>query len=222
MESMTKSEIRARIEEIGIIASVRVSNPDYARFAAEAVYNSGIPIAEITLTTPNAIELISQLTKKLPNMVIGAGTVLDLGSARRCVDAGAKFLTSPGLVREVVEFALQSNVVVFPGALTPSEVIEAWKAGSDFVKIFPCEPVGGHHYVRSLKVPLPQVPLIASGGVNQQSAVNFILAGATALGIGSELIPREALKAKQEDQIRELSRRFLAAVKEGRAQLSPL
>jgi len=219
---MTKSEIRARIEEIGIIASVRVSNPDYARFAAEAVYNSGIPIAEITLTTPNAIELISQLTKKLPNMVIGAGTVLDLGSARRCVDAGAKFLTSPGLVREVVEFALQSNVVVFPGALTPSEVIEAWKAGSDFVKIFPCEPVGGHHYVRSLKVPLPQVPLIASGGVNQQSAVNFILAGATALGIGSELIPREALKAKQEDQIRELSRRFLAAVKEGRAQLSPL
>jgi 2-dehydro-3-deoxyphosphogluconate aldolase/(4S)-4-hydroxy-2-oxoglutarate aldolase len=217
---MTKPEIRERIEEVGIIPSVRVTNPDYARFAAEASYHSGIPIAEITLTTPNAIEIISQLAKKLPDLIVGGGTVLDLGSARRCLDAGAKFLTSPGLVKEVVDFAVQNDIVVFPGALTPTEVIEAWKAGADFVKIFPCEPVGGHHYLRSLKVPLPQVRLIASGGVNQQSAFNFILSGASAVGIGNELIPREALKTRQEDQIRELARRYIGMVKDARAQLA--
>ncbi len=126
---MNKSEVRARIEEIGIVPSVRVSNSDYARFATEAVYRSGIPIAEITLTTPKAIELISDISNKLPDMVIGGGTVLDLNSARRCLDAGAKFLTSPGFIREVVEFAVQNDIVVFPGALTPTEVIAAWKAG---------------------------------------------------------------------------------------------
>ena len=217
---MTKPEVRARIEEIGIIPSVRVSNPDYASFAAEAVYHSDIPIVEITLTTPNAIETIAYLAKKLPRMVVGGGTVLDLSSARRCLDAGAKFLTSPGLVPEVVEFAVQNDVLVFPGALTPTEVIAAWKVGADFVKVYPCEPVGGHHYLRSLKVPLPQISLIASGGVNQQSAFNFILSGASAIGIGNELIPREALKARQEDQIRELARRYLGMVKEARAQLA--
>jgi 2-dehydro-3-deoxyphosphogluconate aldolase/(4S)-4-hydroxy-2-oxoglutarate aldolase len=157
---MNKSEVRMRIEEFGIVPSVRVSNSDYARFATEAVYYSGIPIAEITLTTPKAIELISEISNKLPDMVIGAGTVLDRQSASRCIDAGAKFLTSPGLVKEVVEFAVQNDVVVFPGALTPTEVIAAWKAGSDFVKIFPCGPVGGHHYLRSLKVPLPPEKLL--------------------------------------------------------------
>ena len=217
---MTKPEVRARIEQVAIIPSVRVSNHDYARFAAEAVYRSDIPIVEITLTTPNAIETIAYLAKKLPDMVVGGGTVLDLGSARRCLDAGAKFLTSPGLVPEVVEFAVQNDVVVFPGALTPTEVITAWKAGADFVKVYPCEPVGGHHYLRSLKVPLPQISLIASGGVNQQSAFNFILSGASAIGIGSELIPREALKARQEDQIRELARRYLGMVRDARAQLA--
>lgn len=215
---MKRAEVRARIEEIGIIPSVRVSNHEQAKYAAEAVYRSGIPVAEITMTTPKAVDVISYLAKTLPDMIVGGGTVLDTAMARRCVDAGARFITSPGLVLDVVEFTHGADVVVFPGALTPSEVIAAWKAGSDFVKIFPCAPVGGHTYVRSLKVPLPQVPLIASGGVNQQSAVNFILAGASALGIGSELIPREALKHRQEEQIHELARRFLGMIKEARAQ----
>jgi 2-dehydro-3-deoxyphosphogluconate aldolase / (4S)-4-hydroxy-2-oxoglutarate aldolase len=219
---MKKSEVRAVIEDIGIIPGVRVSVPDDARFAAEAVYRAGIPIAEITMTVPKAIDVISYLAKKLPDMVVGAGTVLDIATAQRCIDAGAKFLTSPGLITTVVEFAVKNDVVVFPGALTPTEVITAWAAGADFVKIFPCAQVGGPVYLRSLKVPLPQVPLIASGGVNQLSAVNFILAGATALGIGSELMPHEAVHRRKEEHIQELARRFINMVKDARVQREEL
>lgn len=215
---MTRTEVRARIEEIGILPAIRVSAPERARFALEAVNRAGIPVAEVTMTVPGALDVIFQMAKSLPDMVIGAGTVLDVETARRCLDAGARFLTSPGLVLEVVEFALKHDVVVFPGALTPTEVITAWKAGADFVKIFPCAEVGGHHYIRTLKVPLPQVRLIASGGVNQQTAFDFILAGASALGIGGELIPQEALNKRQETQIHELARRFLHIVKDARAQ----
>jgi 2-dehydro-3-deoxyphosphogluconate aldolase/(4S)-4-hydroxy-2-oxoglutarate aldolase len=215
---MKKSEVRSRIVDTGIIPGVRVNATDDARFAAEAVHRAGIPIAEITLTVPKAIEVISHLAKKLPDMVVGGGTVLDTETAQRCLDAGAKFLTSPGLVTEVVEFAVKKDVVVFPGALTPTEVITAWKAGADFVKIFPCAQVGGPVYLRALKVPLPQVPLIASGGVNQLSAFNFILAGATALGIGGELMPLEAVQRRNEEQIQELARRFIGMVRDAREQ----
>ena len=215
---MTRAEVRARIEGIGILPAIRVSAPERARFALEAVNRAGIPVAEVTMTVPGALDVITQMAKSLPDMVIGAGTVLDTETARRCLDAGARFLTSPGFVLEVVEFALKHDVVVFPGALTPTEVITAWKAGADFVKIFPCAEVGGYHYIRTLKVPLPQVRLIASGGVNQQTAFDFILAGASALGIGGELIPQEALNKRQETQIHELARRFLHIVKDARAQ----
>jgi len=214
---MKKAEVRARIEEIGIIPGIRVSTPERARFAAEAVNRSGIPIAEITMTVPGAIDVITHLAKNLPEMVVGAGTVLDAEMARRCLDAGATFLTSTGLVTEVVEFALKNDVVVFPGAMTPTEVIEAWKTGADFVKIFPCGPLGGPAYIRALKLPFPQVPLIATGGVNQQTAGNFIRNGATALGIGAELINPEGLPLMREEQIRELARRYLAMVKAARA-----
>jgi 2-dehydro-3-deoxyphosphogluconate aldolase/(4S)-4-hydroxy-2-oxoglutarate aldolase len=215
---VTKAEVHARIEDIGILPAIRVSDAERAYFAAEAVYRGGIPLAEITMTVPHALDIIRRLSKDLPDMVIGAGTVLDTETARRCLDAGAQFLTSPGYVPEVVEFALKNDVVVFPGALTPSEVIAAWKAGSDFVKIFPCEQVGGYHYIRTLKVPLPHVPLIASGGVTQQTAIDFIQAGSSALGIGSQLIPQEALYKRNEIQIHELARRFLSMVKEARAE----
>jgi 2-dehydro-3-deoxyphosphogluconate aldolase / (4S)-4-hydroxy-2-oxoglutarate aldolase len=151
-------------------------------------------------------------------MVVGAGTVLDTETARRCLDAGACFLTGPGLVPEVVELALRNDVVMIPGALTPSEVIAAWKAGADFVKVFPCAPVGGHKYIRALKVPLSHIPLIASGGVDQVTASKFILAGASALGIGAELLPLEALQLREETWIHELARRFTAIVREARAQ----
>jgi 2-dehydro-3-deoxyphosphogluconate aldolase/(4S)-4-hydroxy-2-oxoglutarate aldolase len=214
---MKREEVRARIEEIGILPSVRVASRDLALFAAETVYAAGIPIVEITLTVPGALEVIGDLAKRLPDMAVGAGTVLDEESARRCVDAGARFLTSPGLVRKVVAYARLTNVAVLPGALTPSEVIAAWKAGGDFVKLFPTVHMGGSQYVRALKVPLPQVPLIATGGVNQLTASEFILAGATAIGLGGELLPTEALHFRQENRIHELARRFLSMVKEARA-----
>jgi len=214
---MKKAEVRARIEEIGIIPGIRVATADHARFAAEAVNRSGIPIAEITMTVPGALDVIRHLRKSLPDMVVGAGTVLDLETARRCLDAGALFLTSTGLVPEVVEFALQNDIVVFPGAMTPTDLIAAWKTGADFVKIFPCGPLGGPSYIRALKLPFPQVPLIATGGVNQRTAGDFILNGATALGIGSELINPEGLPRMKEEQINELARRYLKIVKNARA-----
>jgi 2-dehydro-3-deoxyphosphogluconate aldolase / (4S)-4-hydroxy-2-oxoglutarate aldolase len=216
-----KTDIRMRIEEFGIVPSIRPalrsSASDDARFAAETLNAAGIPIAEINMTIPGSIDVICHLTKNFPEMIVGAD-LLDLETARRCLDAGARFLTSPGLLPELVELALKKDVVVFPGALSPTEVINAWKAGADFVKVFPCSHVGGADYIKALRAPLPHVPLIASGGVNQQTAANFILAGAAALGIGAELVPQEALRWRKEEQIRELARRFLSIVKFGRAQ----
>jgi len=214
---MKRDEVRELIKRIGILPSVRVTSRDLAVFAAETVYASGIPIAEITMTTPGALEVINDLATRYPDMAVGAGTVLDEEMVRRCIDAGARFITSPGFIPEVVAYAKKMDVVTLPGALTPTEVIAAWKAGSDFVKIFPTGHVGGVQYVRALKVPLPQIPLIASGGVNQLTATDFILAGATAIGMGGELLPKEALHFRQEDRIRELAGRFLGMVRDARA-----
>jgi len=200
--------------------SVRVAAADLALFAAETVYAAGIPVVEITMTVPGGIDVISQLSRKHPDFIVGAGTVLDAETARQCLDAGARFLTSPGLVPEVLDYALKNDVVAIPGALTPSEVIVAWKAGADFVKIFPCAQMGGDRYIRALKVPLPHVPLIASGGVNQLTAANFIFAGASSLGIGSELMPKQAILKRQDQWIHELARRFIETVHNARVHMS--
>jgi 2-dehydro-3-deoxyphosphogluconate aldolase / (4S)-4-hydroxy-2-oxoglutarate aldolase len=217
---VNKEQVRVQIEKVGIVPAVRVSSREDAIFAATAVYRAGIPIAEITVTVPEAVEVISKLRHDLPEMIVGAGTVLDKETAQRCVQAGAQFLTSTGLILEVVEFAKSHGVVVFPGALTPTEVIAAWRAGADFVKVFPCAPLGGDQYIRALKRPFPQVPLIASGGVNQQTASQFILAGAAAVGIGSELLSKDAIRLRKEDQIRELARRFTKMVKDARQRMA--
>lgn len=217
---MNKNEVRSRIEEVGIIPAVRVSSAKDAMFAAEAVYRGGIPIVEVTLTVPGAIEVISHLVKNAPEMLVGAGSVLDVVTARLCLQAGAKFITSDGIDLDVVKFAVQENVVVFPGGLTPTDVIAARKAGSDFVKIVPCGQVGGDSYISALKAMFPSVSLIAAGGVNQKTAYGFILAGATALGIGKELISREAIHLRQEERIRTLADRFLGFVRDARSQRS--
>ncbi|MGA2575083.1 MAG: bifunctional 4-hydroxy-2-oxoglutarate aldolase/2-dehydro-3-deoxy-phosphogluconate aldolase [Bryobacteraceae bacterium] len=181
---MNRQEVRARIEEIGIVTAIRLSSAEDALFAVKAIAGCGIPIAEVTMTVPGAIKVISELVRDRPELVVGAGTVVDTETARRCLDAGAMFLSSPGLDLEVVEFAVKQNVVVFPGALTPSEIMAAWKAGSDFVKVFPCSRLGGANYINALKSPFPHIPLIASGGVTQGNTADFILAGAAAVGIG--------------------------------------
>ena len=213
---MTREEIRARIMEIGIIPAVRVYSESEALFAAEAVCSSGIPIVELTMTIPGAVGVIGQLMRHRTDIIVGAGTISDVETACHCLDAGAGFLTTPGLDLEIVDFALKRDVVVLPGALTPSEVMAAWKAGSDFVKVFPCAQVGGPEYIRALKAPFPQIPLIASGGVNQKNAADYIRAGAAALGIGQHLIHQNAIKIRQREWIHELARRYTSMVNEAR------
>jgi 2-dehydro-3-deoxyphosphogluconate aldolase/(4S)-4-hydroxy-2-oxoglutarate aldolase len=185
-------------------------------FAAEAVSRGGIPIVEVALTVPEAAKVISDLVKNAPDVIVGAGSVLDVETARRCLDAGAQFLTSDGLDPDTVRFGVQQDVVVIPGTLTPTDIIAAWKLGPDFVKVVPCGQVGGDSYIRALRSMFPTVPLIAAGGVNQQTASKIILAGAIALGIGGELIPREAIRRRQPDRIAELARRFIGFVSNAR------
>jgi 2-dehydro-3-deoxyphosphogluconate aldolase/(4S)-4-hydroxy-2-oxoglutarate aldolase len=218
---MTRETIRARIEEIGIIPAVRLSSSEDAMFAAEAVCSSGIPIVEVTMTVPGAVKIIHSLTSGSPDLIAGAGSILDVDTARRCLDAGARFLTTTGLDLEIVEFALKKNVVVFPGACTPTEVATAWKAGSDFVKVFPCSAMGGPGYIRVLRGPFPTVPFIAAGGVNQTTVADYIAAGANAVGIGGDLIHQEAIRRRERDWIRELSRRYAGIVKQARSEKAP-
>ena len=215
---MNKKEVRSRIEEVGIIPAVRAFSPEDALFVAEAVSRGGIPIVEVPLTVPEPYKVISHLVQNAPDLIVGAGSVLDVETARHCLDAGAQFLTSDGLDPETVKFAVKTDAVVIPGTLTPTDVIAALKLGSDFVKVVPCGQVGGDSYIRALKAMFPNVPLIAAGGVNQQTASKFILAGAVALGIGAELIPREAIRLRQPDRIAELARRFTGFVSNARGR----
>jgi 2-dehydro-3-deoxyphosphogluconate aldolase/(4S)-4-hydroxy-2-oxoglutarate aldolase len=219
---LKKHEVRTRILQIGVVPAVRVSSEHVARFAAEAVAAGGIPIVEIEMTVPGALDVIKYLVEHIPDMAVGAGSVYDTETARRCIGAGATFLTTDGLDVSIIEFANKEGVTVWPGALTPTEVINAWKAGPDFVKVFPCAPVGGENYIRILKKAFTQIPLIATGGVNQQTAQRFIVAGASALGVGGDLIPDDALRLKQSERIRELAQRFVKFVKEGRDHLAAL
>jgi 2-dehydro-3-deoxyphosphogluconate aldolase/(4S)-4-hydroxy-2-oxoglutarate aldolase len=216
---MTKAEVCAHIEEIAIIPAVRLYSAEDALFAAEAVCGAGIPIVEVTMTVPGAVDVIHELTRQRPTVIVGAGSVFHVETARRCLDAGAAFLTTPGLDLDIVNFALGRGVVVFPGALTPTEIMAARNAGSDFVKIYPCFANGGPRYIRALKMPFPEIKMIAAGGVDQQNAGEFILAGATALGIGEHLIHRDAIRRRERGWIHELSRRYLGMVSEARREL---
>jgi 2-dehydro-3-deoxyphosphogluconate aldolase/(4S)-4-hydroxy-2-oxoglutarate aldolase len=218
---MTKQQIRDRIHEIGIIPSIRLSSAADALFAAEAVCIGGIPIVEVTMTIPGAIEVIRELSRNSPSVLVGAGSIWDAEGARQCLDAGAAFLTSTGFDPGIVAFAKANDTVVFPGVLTASEVMVAWKAGVDFVKIFPCMNVGGPSYIKALRRPFPQIPFIAGGGVTQRNAADFIIAGATAIGIGADLIQPKAVEMREAAWIHELAGRFLGMVREARTRQHP-
>jgi len=219
---MDKQKVRERILEIGIVPVVRASSAGEACIAAEAVCQGGIPIVEITMTVPGAVELIRELVKNCgSDVLIGAGTVLNADAARGCIDAGAEFLVSPGLNPQTVAFAAREGKLIMAGALTPTEVMAAWDAGADFIKVFPCGQVGGAKYIKALKGPFPQIPFIPTGGVNLKTAAEFLEAGSVALGIGGELVQAEALKANKPEIIVENARKFLAIVKHTRAQIAP-
>jgi 2-dehydro-3-deoxyphosphogluconate aldolase / (4S)-4-hydroxy-2-oxoglutarate aldolase len=215
---MTKQQVSDQISEIGIVPVVRASSPAQARAAAQAVCQGGIPIVEITMTVPGAVEVIRELRKSSPDVLVGAGTVLDVETAGHCLSAGAQFLVSPGLNLPTVEFARRESVLIMAGALTPTEIIAAWNAGADFVKVFPCGQVGGPKYIKALKGPLPQIPLVPTGGVNLNTAAEFIEAGAAALGVGGELVQADALTQGKPEVVVENARKFLEIVKQARAR----
>jgi 2-dehydro-3-deoxyphosphogluconate aldolase / (4S)-4-hydroxy-2-oxoglutarate aldolase len=214
---MTKDEVRQRILAVAIIPVVRASSAHHARLAVEAVCAGGIPIVEITMTVPGCIEIIAQLSRSIgSDVLIGAGTVLDPDTAKACFDAGAQFLVSPGFDAPTVEFARQHDKLVMAGALTATEVITAFRAGSDFVKIFPCGNVGGPSYIKALKAALPQIPMVPTGGVNLSNAAEFLRAGSSAIGVGGELISRAALEAGDTASITATARQYVDAVREAR------
>jgi 2-dehydro-3-deoxyphosphogluconate aldolase/(4S)-4-hydroxy-2-oxoglutarate aldolase len=219
---MDKQRVRDRILEIGIVPVVRARSKREALMAVEAVTAGGIPIVEITMTVPGAVDVIRELVKSnLSEVLIGAGTVLDAETARRCRDAGAEFLVSPALNMETIAFTAKEKILMMAGALTPTEIVKAWKAGSDFVKVFPCGQVGGAKYIKAIKGPLPQIPLVPTGGVNLNTAAEFLEAGAEALGIGGELVQAAALKSGKPEVITEIASQLVAIVKSTRQRLAP-
>ena len=216
---MKKEDVRQQIIDIGIVPVLRVSASALALAAAEAVCNGGIMILEVTMTIPNAVDVIRKLVVSMTSgVIVGAGTVLDAETAQRCLDAGAEFLVSPIFDAELVELANRESKLVMAGALTPNEVVHAWRNGSDFVKVFPCGNLGGPKYIQALKGPLPQIPMIPTGGVSLTTAAAYIAAGASALGVGGDLISEAELTAGNHAQITSNARQFVAAVREARGK----
>jgi 2-dehydro-3-deoxyphosphogluconate aldolase/(4S)-4-hydroxy-2-oxoglutarate aldolase len=215
----SRAEVCRRIEAVGIVPVIRAATAELALRAAEAVLAGGVSIFEITMTVPDAPAVIRSLVAKLGDRaVVGAGTVLSAEVARVCIEAGAAFVVSPGLDLGTVAAAHERGVPMMPGALTPTEVIAAWKTGAEMVKIFPCGAVGGPQYLRALRGPLPEVKLLPTGGVNADNAGDYIAAGAAALGVGSELIDVAALAAGNDALITERARALVAAVATARGQ----
>jgi len=203
------------LREVGIIPIIRASSADAVMPVAEALLQAGLPVVEITLTVPNAIDAIGAVAKRFAGkLLVGAGTVTDAESARRAAEAGAEFIVTPCLVREVIEAARRADVAVLPGALTPTEVFEAFRAGGDMVKVFPAQSVGGAAYLRALRGPFPDIPLVPTGGVTLENVAELFKAGAAAVGVGTELISKDALDRRDYAAIGALAEQFVAAVRQ--------
>lgn len=214
---MDKSEIMRRIVEIGVIPVVRVESADLALRAVDAIKAGGIPVLEITMTVPGAIRIIEEVARQLGSeAVVGAGTVLNEVAARECIQAGAQFIVSPAFNLDTISCCRQCSIVVMPGALTPTEVVTAWSAGADCVKVFPAGALGGPSYIKALKAPLPHIPMVPTGGVSLKTAAEFILAGATALGVGTDLVDTKALREGGDRLITQRARQFIEVVREAR------
>lgn len=217
---MTRAGVVARIREVGLVPVVRAQSADEAEALSRAIAEGGVPILEITLTVPGAIDVIRRVVASGgAEMLVGAGTVLTVEDARAAVDAGARFIVSPGFDAATVAWCREHDVAVLPGALTPTEVIHAWQAGADFVKVFPCGAVGGASYLKSLKAPLPQVDLVPTGGVTLAAAGDFIRAGASALGVGADLCDVAAIRRGDAAKVTSTARSYRAAIDEARAAL---
>jgi 2-dehydro-3-deoxyphosphogluconate aldolase/(4S)-4-hydroxy-2-oxoglutarate aldolase len=215
---MNKKEILRHIHKVGLVPVLRAPSADLAIAAALAIEAGGVPILEVTMTVPCALEVVAALVKSSQGRVlVGAGTVLDAETARSCILAGAQFIVSPALNLKTIELCHRYSVPVFPGALTPTEIVTAWEAGVDVVKVFPCSAVGGAKYLSALRGPLPQIDLIPTGGVSLATAADFLAAGAFALGVGSDLVDISAVKNGKPELITENARKYLAIVERARA-----
>lgn len=214
---MNKAEIVKQIEDVGLVPVVRASSADEAMQVIEAIKAGGVNILEITMTVPGAVRVIEKVADKYGrDVLVGAGTVLDPETARACLLAGAQFIVSPALNLDTIALCHRYSAPICPGVLTPTEVVTAWSAGVDFVKVFPCGSVGGASYVKNLKGPFPQVKIIPTGGVSLKTATDFIKAGATALGVGTDLVDVKAIREGNAHIVTERAQQFIEIVREAR------
>ncbi len=214
---MDKRQVVERVRELGLVPVIRAQSPDEASRAIEAIQAGGIDVIEITMTVPGAVPLIAEIAGRFPQAVVGAGTVLDAETARACILAGARFVVSPALDLGTIECCRRYGIAVLPGALTPTEVLKAWQAGADIVKVFPAGALGGASYIKALKAPFPQIDLIPTGGVSVDTAAAFIQAGAAALGVGADLVDLKALRDGKAGLLTERARRYVEIVKAARS-----
>ncbi|MCP9496737.1 MAG: bifunctional 2-keto-4-hydroxyglutarate aldolase/2-keto-3-deoxy-6-phosphogluconate aldolase [Pyrinomonadaceae bacterium MAG19_C2-C3] len=216
---MTKQEVIGRIHSTGILPVVRAASGEEAMLAVDALYAGGVTVVEITMTVPGAVAVIEELRRRYGDEVtIGAGTALDAETARACILAGAQFVVSPALNVTTIEMCRRYSIAVLPGALTPTEIVTAWQAGADMVKVFPCSALGGASYLKALKVPLPHIELIPTGGVSLSTVPDFIEAGAFALGVGADLVDTKAIRDGQPEKVTEAARAYVKAVREARGK----
>ena len=215
---MSRERVLQRIREVGIVPVVRAESADEAGRAIAAIVAGGVPVLEVTITVPGAVRLIEDLVRRFgAEAVVGAGTVLDPETARACILAGAQFVVSPSTNLATIACCRRYGVPIMPGALTPTEVVAAWEAGADMVKVFPCSALGGASYIKALKAPLPQIDLIPTGGVNLQTAADFIKAGSTALGVGADLVDLKALREGKDALLTERAQKLVEIVRAARA-----
>lgn len=214
---MSRHDDLQRVLDSGIVAIIRASSGEQLVKVAQALYEGGIDVIEVTFTTPGVIDVISAVRKELGNKVLlGAGTVLDPETARAALLAGAEFIVSPCVNVEVIKLAHRYDKLVMPGAYTPTEIVTAWEAGADVVKLFPAD-IGGAAYLKALKGPLPQVRIMPTGGVNQQTLRDFVKAGACSVGLGSQLVEKDALERGDFARIRQLATEYTQLLKQARS-----
>jgi 2-dehydro-3-deoxyphosphogluconate aldolase/(4S)-4-hydroxy-2-oxoglutarate aldolase len=214
---MDKSEVIKQIRDTGVIPVVRATSADEAMRAIDAIREGGVSVLEITMTVPGAVGVMEELARKYgKDVLVGAGTVLDPETARACILAGAQFVVSPALNVDTIATCRRYGIAIMPGALTPTEVVQAWTAGADFVKVFPAGALGGASYLKALKAPLPQIELVPTGGVSLKTAADFIKAGASALGVGADLVDLKAIRDGQASVITERAKQYVEIVREAR------
>lgn len=213
---MQKAEVLKSLREIGLVPVLRAESETQALALASAIAAGGVTVLEVTMTVPGAIRVMRRLAEQRPDILIGAGTVLDAETARMCILEGAQFIVSPALKLSTIDMCHRYGIAVLPGALTPTEIVTAWEAGADVVKIFPASALGGAKYLKSVKAPLPQVEMIPTGGVSLATAAEFLEAGAFALGVGADLVNLKAIAEGHPETITESARKYLAIVREFR------